>query len=357
MKGTRRMRVVASITVIALMIFGLGAMAVMAAPSGSGSPQKYKATPTPTTAPPRGFATSTSISMSNNTTALICKSKGAKRLAGELILIVVRLSKVTSRLINRSSVQLTNETLAYYNIGEKYKTVAIEAYKNGSYCTSIVDSFRAMRYYKAALISMKVPSKPLIYYRAEGELRMVKAYSVHVKRLIRWLALNGVNVTNLTNLYNETVKAYIKVREDLKDKNMTALRSDLAAANEKRAQLDRALIRAMGEVLKYKAKLIVERFLKWTKAEIQVLSYMANESNITQVKIWAGVLANVLRHIYMRVDMLAKSGQYILALSFIKLRTEPIMHSLMLYLWVHKHRGRLEQWIHVRRGPHGTIVT
>ena len=342
-----RLKVSLAIAVISVMILGFGAMAVAATPAGQGASTS---------------GVKISVSKNGNRSigtlngSMICKSNETKIIAQQLLLVVERLSNATERLIK--STNSTNRTISYYLTGKKYEAAAIKAYDNGSYCVSIRDSFRAMRYYKLAIMSVRIqiPIKPAIYYEAKGELRMMVSYSLSVKHLIEWLSFNGVNVTNVSKLYNETLAAFKKVEQDLKDNNMTALRKDLAIANEKRSQLDMALRNAMKIVVKHKAKFIVSRFLNWTKVEIQMLKQLANETNLTWMKAWMIILTNALEYLYQTVDSLAKSGNYMAALVVIRTHLHPIKRSVLLLNWAHHRKGHVRQWIPVHLGNNGTII-
>ncbi len=317
------------ILVSVMLLAGLGSMAAAASPSTSTSPVK-----TSSVSPKSGW----------NWTG-ICSSNESKSLASELLTVVQKLSNVTSRLMKKANI--TNATVRYYSLGERYEKMAFKAYNNGSYCTSIRDSFKAMRYYKLAIMSMRIriPNKPNVYYEAKGELRMMRVYTIRVERLIGWLSLNGVNVTNITKLYNETLAAYTELQKALSSNNVTAIQKDLKLANEKRAELDMALRNAMKQVVRHKARFIVSRFLNWTKIEIQALKGMENETNVTWIKAWIYTLVNALEYIYNTVYTLAESNNYVAALEVIKSHMGPIRHSVMI-LGMH-HRG------HGHRGQHG----
>ncbi|NPA47698.1 MAG: hypothetical protein GXO14_03505 [Thermococci archaeon] len=353
------LKVSAAVAVISvMMVLGIWAAAAAAAPAGSGGSGYGQGTAVTVTINGAVYGTGNG-SVTVNTTGTgtgnesVCTSNGTKMLAEGLLIVVERLSNVTARLINgtnfNSSVAPSNRTMLYYSTAKKYQTAAVKEYNMGEYCLSIRDSFKAMHYYRLAIMSLKlrVPARPAIYYEAKGELRMMASYSVHVRHLIGWLSLNGVNVTNVSRLYNETLAAYRKVAQDLRDNNMTALRKDLTIAHEKRTQLDAALRRAMGDVIRHQAKLIVNRFLNWTRMEIQALEAVANETNMTWMKIWISFLTSTLEQLYKSVEALANSSRYMAALAIIEANLHPIKHSALLAGIHHSrnhhsktHRGR-----------------
>ncbi len=186
-------------------------------------------------------------------------------IAGQLINQLQRLSKFAERRIEPIKDKLPENStiLADYQKAEDYKERAVNEYKSGDYYNSILDSLTAMHFYKAALIQLKAGKEKVenIRERMRIETGRMMEYFKMVEKTIRIAQKQGLDVSNLTLLYNETRDAYKTVLDDLKAKNYEKAKEDLNVAREKKAQLDGEL-KEIREQLAYKnADKIVREFL------------------------------------------------------------------------------------------------
>lgn len=176
--------------------------------------------------------------------------------AGTLVEKLNAVANFTGEVINSSHSQRPSE----YTLAETYRRRALEEYRSKEYSSAIADALKAMHYYRAVLSQLKgtgIPPRE----NAQAELMRVGYYLNSVGRLIEFAGSLGLNVSNVTEAYNQTVAAYERVRNDLREGNFDGLSADLQTLETKRALLEEALVPLRRSLMDRASIRIVEGFI------------------------------------------------------------------------------------------------
>ncbi|WP_370520094.1 hypothetical protein [Thermococcus sp. LS1] len=186
-------------------------------------------------------------------------------IAEQLINQLQRLSKFAEDKIEpiKDKLPENSSILANYETAEEYKDRAISEYEAGDYYNSILDSLTAMHYYKLALSRLQEAADRVqdLRERIRIETERMMEYFQMVEKTIRFAQNQGIDVSNLTQLYNETKEAYKLVLDDLKAGDIEKAKADYEAAKEKKALLDEELRKVREKLAYANADKIVQEFL------------------------------------------------------------------------------------------------
>ncbi|WP_234394360.1 hypothetical protein [Thermococcus piezophilus] len=167
-----------------------------------------------------------------------------------------RMEPIKDKLPENSSI------LANYETAEEYKDRDISEYEAGDYSNSIMDSLMAMHYYKLALSRLQEAADRVQDFRERIRIETeMMEYFQMVEKTIRFAQNQGVDVRNLTQLYNETKEAYKLVLDDLKAGDIERAKADYEVALEKKALLNEELGKVREELAYANADKIVQEFL------------------------------------------------------------------------------------------------
>ncbi|RLF92207.1 hypothetical protein DRN82_00270 [Thermococci archaeon] len=240
-----------------------------------------------------------------------------EELATALIKNLERLSKFAENKVELVRNEFDEITIENYEAAERYKEEALNAYNAGDYEKAIVNALLAMHHYKVVLSSIKE------FRRGYQDLRMVVErtleYFKFVNRTIRIAQENGIEVFNLTKLFNETKEAYRVVLDDIKAKNYEKAKEDLKIAREKKTQLDEELKKIRKELVYANADKIVSTFLERGEKGIEIVERVINsghpelDATLTEFK-----------EVYDEVKDLADRGRWQDALKVIEENRETI---------------------------------
>ncbi len=147
-----------------------------------------------------------------------------------------------------------------YASAKAYRVRALEEYHSKDYPSAIADALRAMHYYRAVLSQLNGTDTPP-GENARAKLVRMGYYLKSVGRLIQFAGSLGLNVSNITEAYNQTVVAYKKVWKDLRGGNFNGLPADLRTLETKRALLEEALVPLRGSLMDEASVKIVEGFI------------------------------------------------------------------------------------------------
>ncbi|ASJ03447.1 hypothetical protein A3L09_09325 [Thermococcus profundus] len=273
----------------------------------------------------------------------------ATKIAAEVMLLnLERLQNYTASLINGTQ-NVSEEVLALYEKALNLTAEARALYENGSYRESLKTSIIAMRVYKDVIRALKTGEAPEFVRElvaAKVEVLRMNGYFRHVEMLITAARAHGINVTNLTELYNETREAYKKVLIDVMSNNITALKEDLPRARELKMELDQELrdlelkfaIKNADRIAK-----VLDRRLQIQINALQKLKHLPwiNESAVENV-------TQQLIQLRIEVNRLVSEGKYLEALHLIRASTPRLIISAVHLRWIKKkdtiywpvHRGR-----------------
>ena len=205
-------------------------------------------------------------------------------IAEQLINQLVRLDKFTEKRIEpiRGKLPENSTILIHYEKEKKNKKKALEEFNNGDYYNSILDALTAMHHYKIVLKELKEGKEKVEDAREwiRAEIERTIQYFKFVEKTIRIAEKEGIDVSNLTVLYNETKQAYKVVLEDIKAKDFGKAREDLQVAKEKKTQLDKELRRVRKELAYANADRIVKGFLMRTSRGIAFAERAIQEAKL-----------------------------------------------------------------------------
>ncbi|EHR77582.1 hypothetical protein OCC_10780 [Thermococcus litoralis DSM 5473] len=171
-------------------------------------------------------------------------------------------------LVSQNGPLLSPEEIRDYQVAEHFHEEALKMYELGDYNNSIRYSLKAMEYYKKILEkrTFQEQEEPLHVdvVRLRDIINRDTLYFLSVKNVIQIGKESGIDVSKLEALYNETVKAYTIVLEDIEFERWEKLSEDWQYAVEKRIQLDNELRKTLDELLKARAEdfvpLVLERY-------------------------------------------------------------------------------------------------
>jgi len=214
---------------------------------------------------PLGLAETNTTNVTGTYTGAFDNSTREIIIAGNLVEKLQKLSNFTEEKIEPIKDKLPENStiLTNYRLAEEYKEKALSEYNAGDYYDSILDSLTAMHYYKVVLSALKEGKERLqdTRERIRMETERMMEYFRFVQKTINIAQNQGIDVTNLTKLYNETKEAYKVVLEDLKAGNYEKARTDYEVAKEKKALLDEELRKVREELAYANADKIVKDFL------------------------------------------------------------------------------------------------
>ncbi len=267
---------------------------------------------------------------STNPNLQLDNSTREMKIAEQLVDQLQRLSKFAEKRIEPIKDKLPENSsilLNYQRAGE-YKKRAVNEYKTGDYYNSILDSLTAMHFYKAALIQLKEGRKKVenIREHMRTEAARMMEYFKMVEKTIRIAQRQGIDVSNLTSLYNETRDAYKLVLDDLKAKNFEKAKEDLNVAREKKVQLDSELKKVRQELAYKNADKIVKEFLVRGEKGIEIVQKairIGNERGYNTTELQKRL--NAFKAVYEKVKGLADEGKWQEALNVMNENRKTIM--------------------------------
>lgn len=186
-------------------------------------------------------------------------------IAEQLINQLMRLSEFTEKRIEpiRDKLPENSTILVHYEKAEEFKERALKEFNNSDYYNSILDALTAMHHYKIVLGELKEGKEKVENAREwiRAEIERTIQYFRFVEKTIHIAEKEGIDVSNLTMLYNETKQAYKVVLDDIRAKDFEKAREDFQVAREKKAQLDEELRKVRKELAYANADKIVKEFL------------------------------------------------------------------------------------------------
>ncbi len=280
---------------------------------------------------PLGLADSNGTATSGTTyTGAMDNGTREMVIAGNLVEKLQRLSKFAEDRIEPIKDKLLPENstiLTHYELAEDYREKAVSEYEAGDYYNSILDSLTAMHYYRLALEELKEAKEKVQDFRERirMETERLRGYFGFVKKTIRLAQNQGIDVSNLTALYNETKKAYGTVLDDLKAGDYEKAKADLETAREKKALLDEELRKVREELAYANADKIVRDFLIKGERGMEIAQKAIevgeeNGYNVTELQ----ERLDAFTEVYDRVKELADEGQWEEALGVMQENRETI---------------------------------
>ena len=299
---------------------------------------------------PLGLAEGNGTSISGTYTGAMDNGTREMVIAGNLVEKLQRLSKFAEDKIEpvKDKLPENSSILKNYELAEEFKDKAVEEYGARDYYDSILDSLTAMHYYHLALEGLKEGKEKAqdVRERIRMEIERLHAYFGFVEKTIRLAQNRGIDVSNLTQLYNETKEAYRTVLDDLKAGDYEKAKADLETAREKKALLDEELRKVREELAYANADKIVKEFLVKGEKGIEIAEkaiQLGGEKgyNVTELQ----ERLNAFIEVYDRVKELADEGQWEEALSVMQENRETIeeFHRAIAFVIRKAHERELQE--------------
>ncbi len=299
--------------------------------------------------------TNTSANNTNTTgtyTGTMDNSTREMVIAENLVEKLQKLSKFAEKKIGpiKDRLPTNSSILKNYNLAEEFKDKAIEEYGAGDYYNSILDSLTAMHYYKAALSALKGGKEKVnnARERIRMEIERTRDYFRFVDKTIRLAENQGIDVSNLTQLYNETKKAYEVVLNDLRTGDYEKAKVDLNTAREKKVLLDKELRKVREELAYANADKIVKEFLVKGEKGIEIAEkaiQLGEEKgyNVTELQ----RRLNAFSEVYNQVKTLADEKKWEDALNVMQENRETIVqfHRAIELILQRSHEKELNEKI------------
>ncbi|NJE31053.1 hypothetical protein E3E38_08355 [Thermococcus sp. 18S1] len=247
--------------------------------------------------------------------------------AYNLLVILDKVANYTAGLIaelNASNITISNYTLDLYSQAEATRAQAWELYNAGNYSESINASMNALYLYKEVIEELtdyyeehkeKKMEEEHEYYEtimdAKEELHRAAEYFPYVEKVIAEAQSEGLNVTYVVELYNETKAAYMVVAQDLASGNITALNVDLEYAEELMDKLEDAVEDLSEGIVDAKADEISHAFMEKLQEQMRLmekLMAMLGNSTINATYLQENLVE--LQTMYGEFNALVESGQY-----------------------------------------------
>ena len=218
---------------------------------------------------PMGFSFAGSNTTQLNQTVLNIDNETREQLiSARLINQLDKISSIVEGKIEplKDKLPENSSILTSYEKAENFKEKAIEEYNDGDYYSSILDSLSAMHYYKIVLQEFKEGKEKYneARERIQGQIERMMGYFRMIERTIKIAESQGLDVSNISQTFNETKDAYRVVLEDLKAKDFDKAKEDLKVVQEKKKVLDEEFRELREELAHQNADKIVREFLERT---------------------------------------------------------------------------------------------
>ncbi|WP_193432408.1 hypothetical protein [Thermococcus sp. 5-4] len=265
--------------------------------------------------------------------------------AYNLLVIVDKVANYTACLIaelNESNVTISNYTLDLYSRAEEMRARAWELYNAGNYSDSINASMEALCLYREVIEDIidhygeheeKKMEEEHEYYEtimeAREELHRAEEYFPYVEKVIAEAKAEGLNVTSVMELYNETKAAYMVVAQDLDSGNVTSLRSDLEYAEELMDKLEDAVEELSERIVFARAEEISRTFMEKLQRQMELMEKLITPfENMTMNA--TGIEEEFLEFqtMYEQFNLLVESAQYDEALEMIQVLNEELFEMM-----------------------------
>ncbi|WP_297506569.1 hypothetical protein [Thermococcus sp.] len=300
---------------------------------------------------PLGLATNTTASNATGSTSVLLDNTTREGvIATQLIKELQRLASFAEKKIEpiKDRLPQNSSIIKYYELAEEYRGKALEEYNESDYHNSILDSLTAMHYYKRALSRLREGRERVeeakAHVRAQAE--RMNEYLAFVRKVITLAQEQGIDITNLSRAYNETVEAYKTVLNDLREKNLTRAREDLEVLREKMILLNNEFRMVRRELAYKNADKIVSAFLRKGERGIEIaekaIEFGENKGyNVTELK----ERLDAFKALYEQVKNLSAEGKYDEALSLIQENGETIakFHGAITFVMRKVHEREVQK--------------
>lgn len=294
-----------------------------------------------------GNTTTSGTAMAVNATFNVTLQEGAYY----MLTLLDGVANYTADLMGNMST-IDNETSSLYAEAENLRQSAWAAYDMANYSAAITIAMNAMETYEL-VIERAMPANTAgspgmnqgmggmgngqeALYWAKIELQRAREYLAYVSRIIDEATKLGIDTSEISALYSQTVEAYNRVEADIENGDVSSLRDDMRRAESLRMQLEMAVesgpVRA---ILMASADNIAQTFMKKIEAELnKTAKLMEIISNLTANGTGTGMM-NMLQMRQMEIQRMlemvksaVQAGQYERALYMIREINEELSEAI-----------------------------
>ena len=250
--------------------------------------------------------------------------------AYNLLVIVDGVANYTSTLITsleESNVTIPASVLANRTEAENLRLQAWDYYTAGFYNQSIETSLLALETYKGVIQSLTahISTGPTnntyatIIAEARAALHRAASYFPYAEKVILKAQKEGIDVTAVQNLYEETKDAYTKVAEDIANGDYASLETDLKNAEELMEELQAAIGELNKEIANAEAERIAHAFMKKLEEQMMATEHLMMQlgNSSEEIKMLSQNLAT-LQLMYSQFEEMIKNGEYNKALQMME---------------------------------------
>ena len=250
--------------------------------------------------------------------------------AYNLLVIVDGVANYTSTLISNleaSNVTIPASILANYTEAEDLRAQAWSYYSAGFYNKSIETSLLALETYKGVVQSLTayISSGPTnntyaaLIAEAKAALHRAASYFPYAEKVIIKAQKDGLNVTAVQSLYEQTKEAYMKLAEDIANGDYTNLEADLKNAEELMDKLQEEIQELNNEIANVEAEKIAHAFMKKLEEQMMATEHLMMQlgNSSEELSMLNKNLAQ-LQLIYSQFEEMVKNGEYNKALQIME---------------------------------------
>ncbi|KUH34536.1 hypothetical protein APY94_01585 [Thermococcus celericrescens] len=239
---------------------------------------------------------------------------------------------------------IDNKTMNLYAEAENLRQSSWAAYDMGNYSAAMTIAMNAMEVYEL-VVERIVPAgsagRPGMgpgmggmmngqeaLYWAKIELQRAREYLAYVSRIIDEASKLGIDTSEISALYSQTVEAYNRVEADIENGDVSSLGDDMRRAESLRMQLEMAVEGLVREILTASAGDIAETFTKKLEAELNrtselmaLMESVIGNTSDTKAPMMLRMLEmrrTDLQNMLGMVQRLIDSGRYEMALRMVK---------------------------------------
>jgi len=276
--------------------------------------------------------------------------------AYNLLLIVDGAANYTSTLIqnlNASNVTIPASILANYTKAENLRAQAWDYYSAGLYNKSIETSLLALNTYKDVVQSLTayLSAGPInnqsryeyapIIAEAKAELHRAASYFPYAEKVILRAQKDGLNVTEIQSLYEQTKEAYMKVAEDLANGKYSSLEADLRKAEELMDRLQEEIIELNEEIANAEAERIAHAFMRKLQEQMMAMEHLMMQfGNSSEEMSMLNQNLAQLQLMYSQFEKMIQEGEYNMTLQIMAEINKELKSMVEFNKELRKERGK-----------------
>ncbi len=272
----------------------------------------------------------TTIPTNSSTTTNTSANASLQVQAYNLLIIVDGVANYTSTLI--SNLKTSNATIpaliiANYTEAEDLRAQAWSYYSAGFYNKSIETSLLALETYKSVVQSLTayISSGPTnnthaaLIAEAKAALHRGANYFPYAEKVIIKAQKDGLKVTAVRSLYEQTKEAYMKLAEDIANGDYTNIEADLKNAEELMDKLQDEIQELNNEIANAEAEKITHAFMKKLEEQMMATEHLMMQlgNSSDELSMLNKNLAQ-LQLIYSQLEEMVKNGEYNKALQIME---------------------------------------